>query len=197
MSDNFPMGHSQTDKIESHERIVKVAAGVFRELGIYGVSVADVMKAAGLTHGGFYKHFASRDELVDEAVEAALADGSTAANAIAANPRATVGNFIDVYLSLQHRDHIEASCAVTALASDMPLAGERSRNAYSAQVLRYLDIIGGLMPRVPEQDRRALALEALATMVGALSMARAVNDDGLSREILETASAGLKARLLK
>ena len=119
------MGFSKADKVESHERIVEVASRLFREHGINGISVADLMQSAGLTHGGFYRHFGSRDDLVNEAIERALEDGSTAMNAIAANPRATIGALVDAYLSLAHRDNLPAGCAVSALASDIARAPER------------------------------------------------------------------------
>jgi TetR/AcrR family transcriptional repressor of nem operon len=189
------MGHSKVKKAESHERIVKVAAGVFRELGVDGISLADLMKCAGLTHGGFYRHFGSRDDLVTEAVERALKDGSAVSDAIAANPRSTIGAVVDTYLSLAHRDNIAYGCAVTALANDVARSTDRARSAYSLQVDRYVALIMSLIEHIPQKKRRPAALAALATLVGAVSMARAVNDDALSREILKSAADDLKARL--
>jgi len=189
------MGHSKVEKAESHERIVKVEAGVFRELGVDGISVADLMQCAGLTHGGFYRHFGSRDDLVAEAVERALKDGSAVADAVAANPRSTIDAVVDAYLSLAHRDNVASGCAVTALANDVARSTERARSAYSLQVGRYVDLIMRLIEPMPQKKRRAAALAALATLVGAVSMARAVNDERLSREILKSAADDLKARL--
>jgi TetR/AcrR family transcriptional repressor of nem operon len=189
------MGHSRAAKAESHERIVKVASERFRERGVDGIGMADLMKEAGLTPGGFYKHFASRADLVTEAIEHALRDGSAVADNIAANPKATIGWLIDGYLSLAHRDAIAASCAVTTLAGDVVRSGERARSAYAAQVNRYAELIGKLITALPARKKRAPALAALATLVGATAMARAVNDEKLSREILRSAAADLKARL--
>jgi TetR/AcrR family transcriptional repressor of nem operon len=194
-ADNRPMGHSKAEKAESHERIVTVAAGVFRELGIDGISLADLMQRAGLTHGGFYRHFDSRDDLVAEAVERALKDGSAVADAIAANPKSTIGAVIDAYLSLAHRDNVAFGCAVTALANDVARSSDRARAAYSRQVVRYVELIMKLIEALPQKKRRAAALAALASLVGAVSMARGVNDDALSREILKSAADDLKARL--
>ncbi len=188
------MGHSRAAKAENHDRIVQVAADRFRERGVDGISMADLMKDAGLTHGGFYKHFASREMLVAEAVERALADGSAAADAIAANPKATLASLIDGYLSLVHRDQVAHSCAVTTLASDVARSSERVRSAYSAQVDRYVALISKLAAWLPDRKQRGLALAALATMVGAVSMARAVSDEKLSREILKSAADELKSR---
>jgi TetR/AcrR family transcriptional repressor of nem operon len=194
-SDNQPMGHSKAEKAESHERIVKVAAGVFRELGVDGISVADLMQCAGLTHGGFYRHFDTRDDLVAEAVEQALKDGSAVADAITANPRSVIGTVVDAYLSLAHRNNLASSCAVSALANDVARSTDRARSAYSLQVGRYVDLIMRLIAHMPQKKRRPAALAALSTLVGAVSMARAVNDEALSREILKSAADDLKARL--
>jgi TetR/AcrR family transcriptional repressor of nem operon len=153
------------------------------------------MKCAGLTHGGFYRHFGSRDDLVAEAVERALQDGSAAADAIALNPRSTIGTVVDAYLSLTHRDNVASGCAVTALANDVARSTDRARSAYSLQVGRYVDLIMQLIEHMPKKKRRPVAIAALATLVGAVSMARAVNDEPLSREILKSAAEDLKARL--
>jgi len=189
------MGHSKADKAASHKRIVKVAADLFRERGVDGVGLADLMKRAELTHGGFYRHFNSRDELVAEAVEVALADGSAIANAIAAHPKSTIGPLIDAYLSVAHRDRVAASCAVTTLAGDVARANARTRSAYTAQVEQYVALIDKLVAHLPQRKRRAAAVSALATLVGAVSMARAVNDPALSREILKAAADTLKQQL--
>ena len=98
------MGHSRAEKAESHDRIVKVAATRFRENGVEGVGVADLMKDAGLTHGGFYRHFASRDELVAEAIERALGEGSQAVTAVAQAQDCPLDALVDGYLSIAHRD---------------------------------------------------------------------------------------------
>ena len=191
------MGHSKAAKTASHERIVKLAADMFRERGIDGISVADLMQCAGLTHGGFYRHFGSREDLVAEAVDRALREGSAAVDAVAARPGADIGALVDAYLSLVHRDRIASGCAVTALAGDVARGGKRMRSAYTAQVKRYLRVIAQLIEHLPQKARRTGALAALATLVGAVSMSRAVNDEKLSREILKSAADELKARLAR
>ena len=98
------MGHSRANKREHHEQIVGVAASRFREDGIDRVGVADLMHDVGLTHGGFYRHFESRDELVAEAVERALHDGGLAMAAVAESPHDPLAAVIDAYLSVTHRD---------------------------------------------------------------------------------------------
>jgi TetR/AcrR family transcriptional regulator, transcriptional repressor for nem operon len=151
------------------------------------------MSAAGLTHGGFYKHFESRAALVSAAVTRALKDGSALADAIAADPRATFGTVVDGYLSVRHRDRPAAGCAVTALANDVARSDAPTRDAYTRQVERYVALIAALVQDLPPEQRRSSALAALATLVGAVAMARAVNDETLSREILEASARQLKA----
>ena len=179
------MGHSRADKAESHDRIVQAAAERFREQGVDGIGLADLMREAGLTHGGFYRHFGSRDDLVAEAVKAALAHGSKRAEAAArqGGPEALAAT-IDGYLSPLHRDKPETGCAVAALPADIARSSQRARAAYTAQVRRYLDLLAGLTPAGEPDDPPFI----LATLVGAIALARAVDDPGLSDEILERAA---------
>jgi len=189
------MGHSQEDKAESHDRIVRVAAARFREDGVDSIGVADLMKEAGLTHGGFYRHFASRDELVAEAIERALHDGGRVVDALANSKRASVAALVDAYLSAAHRDDLATSCAVTTLAGDVARSNDRARSAYTRQVNTYLELLSKLIATDRPRSRRMKAIAALSTLVGAVSLARAVNDDKLSREILKSAADALKAQL--
>lgn len=192
------MGHSRANKEQSHARIVQTASARFREAGVEGVGVADLMKDAGLTHGGFYRHFASRDELVAEAVECALSDGGRAVEAVAASKasRQTVaGALVDAYLSTAHRDGLATSCAVTTLAGDVARSNERARTAYTRQVETYLALLANLAAEEKSKAKRAKAIAALSSLVGAVSLSRAVNDEKLSREILKAAADELKALL--
>lgn len=192
------MGHSKADKIESHKRVVRTAAARFREAGIDGIGLADLMKDAGLTHGGFYRHFASRDELVAEAIERALQDGGEALQALEKlerPPAALLKLLIDGYLSAAHRDSLATSCAVATMASDVARSNQRARAAYTKQVGNYLALLTRLIASGDQESKRATAIAALATLVGAVSMARAVNDEHLSEEILRSAAEALKAQL--
>ena len=188
------MGHSQSSKAKSRERILEAASRRFRGEGVDRVGVADLMKSAGLTQGGFYKHFASRAALVDESVERALSDGSAIANAIANDPKATLGRLVDGYLSLRHRDDLAHSCAVTTMAGDVARSTEGARDAYTRQVGAYVELLKGLLERAGANGTDDEALATLSTMVGALSMARAVSDEKLSRKILSAAAASVKRR---
>src|SRR5436190_957365 len=189
------MGHSRAGKRQHHDQIVGVAASRFREDGVDGVGVADLMRDAGLTHGGFYRHFESREELVAEAVERALHDGGQAMAAVAESPLDPLAAVIDAYLSTTHRDNLASSCAVTTLAADVARSSPRARAAYTSQVGVYIEMLTRLLPAVPSDRRRATAITTLSTLVGAVSMARAVDDDALSREILASAALELKAQL--
>jgi TetR/AcrR family transcriptional regulator, transcriptional repressor for nem operon len=189
------MGHSKADKDESHDRIVQVAAARFRETGVDGVGVADLMKEAGLTHGGFYRHFDSRDQLVAEAIERALQDGGEVVEAVASSKHFPLAALVDAYLSTAHRDGLATSCAVTTLAGDVARSNDRARSAYTRQVGAYLELLTRLILGDKEKLRRAKAIAALSTLVGAVSMARAVNDEKLSREILKSAADELKTQL--
>jgi TetR/AcrR family transcriptional repressor of nem operon len=175
------VGSSQAEKAASHERIVAAASRRIRREGIENVSVAEVMKQAGMTHGGFYRHFDSRDELVVEAIAEALAQGSKRVGASTELGRsAALAAIVDGYLSRLHRDKPETGCAVAALPTDIPSADPRARAAYSRQVRSYIDVLTELAPdRNPDQ-----AHLTLAALVVALLLARAVDDRGLSDEIL-------------
>ena len=190
------MGHSQADKDESHDRILRVAAARFRESGVDGIGVADLMKDAGLTHGGFYRHFASRDELVAEAIECALRDGGQrTVDVVETSKQSPLAALVDGYLSTAHRDSLATSCAVATLAADVARSNDGARSAYTRQVGTYLELLTKLIAGDKQRSRRMKAIAALSTLVGAVSMARAVNDEKLSREILKSAADQLKAQL--
>ncbi|WEA60892.1 TetR/AcrR family transcriptional regulator [Rhizobium sp. BJ04] len=187
------MGSSKADKAASHDRIVDIAAARMRGSGINGVGVAELMREAGLTHGGFYRHFESRDELVGAAVERALAQGS--ARTVAASGqggRRALEAIVDDYLSPAHRARPEAGCAVAGLAEDISRADDRIRSAYGRQVEQYLELLAGLTPGTDAAGDRRRACLVLSALVGALAMARAIGEGGLSDEILSETATALK-----
>jgi TetR/AcrR family transcriptional repressor of nem operon len=185
------VGSSQADKAANHQRIVKAAAARIRERGVDGVSVVELMKQAGLTHGGFYRHFASRDELVTEAVALALEDGSKVAESAAqTGGEQALLAIINGYLSEVHRDHPESGCAVAALPTEIQRAPDQARAAYTSQVHRYLDLLGQLTPDA-DPDEAYLILSAI---VGGVLLARAVDEPALSRELLERSARALRGR---
>ncbi len=183
------MGHSQAEKNATHERIVQVAAKRFREAGLEGVGVADVMKEAGLTVGGFYRHFDSRDALVAEAIEAAFK--ASRAQLDAAAPAPSLEALLNAYLSEAHRDAPGTGCALAALAGDVGRSGAQPRSLYTGQVQRSL---AAMTARFGDTaDSRGRAILTLSAMLGALSLSRAVSDPVLSREILDSVRTALIA----
>jgi TetR/AcrR family transcriptional regulator, transcriptional repressor for nem operon len=178
------VGHSQKDKAFNHDRIVEIAATRMRESGTATPGVAEIMKSAGLTHGGFYKHFASRDDLVAEAVDRALSDGNEAMHTLSDGADDPLAGFVDWYTSADHRDNPGGGCAVVALGADVARADDRVRAAYREQIERYLvhleRLLGG------GEDSRRRAITALTSLVGSVLVARAVDDPALSDEILRT-----------
>ncbi|NLS21150.1 TetR/AcrR family transcriptional regulator [Rhizobium sp. P40RR-XXII] len=187
------MGSSKADKAASHDRIVNIAAALMRRSGINGVGVAELMQEAGLTHGGFYRHFNSRDELVAAAVERALAQGSArTVAAVDQGGKRALEAIVDDYLSPAHRAHPEAGCAVAGLAEDISRADVRTRSAYGRQVERYLEQLAGLTLGTDAAADRRRACLILSALVGALAMARAVGERGLSDEILSETATALK-----
>ncbi|MGZ6638433.1 MAG: TetR/AcrR family transcriptional regulator [Solirubrobacteraceae bacterium] len=188
------MRHSKEDKAASHERIVAIAAARIRESGTEQPGVAEIMRAAGLTHGGFYKHFGSRDELIAEAVERALADSEPRLVEIAAGAEDPLAAFADAYLSTAHRDDPASGCGVAALGTDMPRVGGPAQEAYRAQVERYLAHLEPLLGGGDAARRRATA--TLSAMVGAVMIARALGPTLGSDEILRDVREAVGERRL-
>ncbi len=194
--------HSQEEKAKSHERIVDIAAARIREAGTAAPSVAEIMEAAGLTHGGFYKHFASRDDLVAEAVQRTFDDSQKATAAVIDGADDPLAAFVDWYVSADHRDNPASGCGVVALGAEAAHADGRVRAAYTEQVKRYLAQLEEFLAAEtgadedadadPEARRQATVM--LATLVGAVLVARAVDDPALSDEIIRDVRAGLASR---
>jgi TetR/AcrR family transcriptional repressor of nem operon len=179
------MGHSQAEKAKTHKRIVDVAARRIRESGTDGPGVAEIMSEAGLTHGGFYKHFDSRDDLVAEAVDAAIEQGSASLQRQVDGAEDPLAAFLDGYLSTDHRDDPGTGCPVVALGADVARSSDRVRAAYRAQVDHYIadleNLLGG---NEADEETRRRAIAAVTSMVGAVLISRAIDDHSLSDEIL-------------
>ncbi|MFD0474418.1 TetR/AcrR family transcriptional regulator [Nonomuraea thailandensis] len=149
------------------------------------------MKEAGLTHGGFYKHFTSRDDLIAQAAAVALTEGSAKLERAArGNERSARDGLIDAYLARRHRDRPATGCALVTLGAAAGRGDERLRQAYEKQVRAYLELIEG--PDGDGRDAGAEAMLTLAALVGAVLMARAVADEDLSDELLETVARRLR-----
>jgi len=173
----------------THERIVGAAARATRRSGYDGTGVADIMKEVGLTHGGFYAHFASRDAMLAEAADRAGAETVAVLTrvAAAAPPEEALRAMIRAYLSKAHVDGVETGCPVAALGSEMPRQAPKVRRAATRRIKEVIDVVARHSPDQGEPGVYEQALVTVATMVGALVLARAVDDPKLS-EALRKAS---------
>jgi TetR/AcrR family transcriptional repressor of nem operon len=191
------MRYDSEHKERTRERILDEAAAAIRADGPHRIGVAGVMKKAGLTHGGFYAHFGSKDELVAEAI-ARMFGGPYShfqARTEGLAPAEGLASYVDFYLSSRHRDAPERGCPLPALSGDlarMPPAA-RERFAEGAEGLRRS--VAGLLAAMGRDDADALAASAIAEMVGAMALARAVGDRARSDEILRASRTALKERL--
>ncbi len=187
------MGYSKAQKAKTHERIVKLASKRFREEGLAGIGIADVMKEAGLTVGGFYKHFDSRDDLVAEAVNSAFGWWKRQVDAAkSGGPPVSYEKLIDDYLSEAHRDNPGTGCAFSALAPEIARSDKKTRALTSQQVRNDIQLISALRPAKDKRTARSRAILTFSALVGAMSLARAVSDEALSRDILNSVAELLK-----
>ena len=173
---------SREQAAENRQRIVETASRMFREHGFDGVGVDAIMNGAGLTHGGFYGHFRSKDDLAAEAMTRALE------RSVEKQRRYTkLDDLVSDYLSGQHCANRARGCALAALAADIAREGEGVRGALTTYVRGQLDRFTCLLRNGAAASRRRRAITTLAGMVGALTLARAVDDPALSEEILTAA----------
>ena len=188
--------HSRAEKAETHERIVSLASKRFREKGLTGIGIAELMKEAGLTVGGFYKHFDSRDDLVAEALGSAVGPWKRLVDAAASGgPPMTYDAFVDDYLSEAHRNHPSTGCPVGALAGDVARSDKRTRTIATRKITELLERLANSIRAANGGDKgttRSRAILSFSALVGAITIARAVSDQELSREILKTVAQLLK-----
>jgi TetR/AcrR family transcriptional repressor of nem operon len=171
---------------QNRERILAAAARLFRERGFDGVSVAEVMKAAGLTHGGFYGHFDSKDALIKEA----MAQAMPATSRKRATPQ-SAADFADAYLSPRHRDNRGGGCPVAGLGSEAARASAEVRGSLTSAIRHEIERFSAGSAGATSATRRRAGIAAYASMVGALTLARIVDDEKLSEEILAAARKSL------
>lgn len=191
------MRYSESHKQETHEKLVKIGARMLREKGPDGFAVAELMAEAGLTHGGFYAHFESKEACVAEALSEIFAQlkQRTQSNVEGLPPRHALATVIDLYVSPYHRDHAGDGCPVTSLNSDMPRQPQAVRDAFDAGVKMMVSGMKSRLAAARVDNAESLAPAVLAAMVGAVSMSRAVSDKTLSDELLVAARNGIKTRL--
>jgi TetR/AcrR family transcriptional regulator, transcriptional repressor for nem operon len=176
-------------KEATHERIVETAARAIRRTGYGGAGVAEIMKEAGLTHGGFYAHFDSREGMLAEAADRAGADGLAvlARVAEAAPPNQALEAMLRTYLSREHVEDVEAGCPVAALGSEMPRQAPKVRRAATRRIKEMIDLVARQSPDWGQPGAHERALVTLATALGALVLARAVDDPKLSDAVRKAA----------
>ena len=177
------MTQQKTSRKEAtHERIVDAAARAIRRSGFDGTGVADIMKDAGLTHGGFYAHFPSREAMLTEATMRAGADSAAKLSRVvaAAPEQQALQALLEAYLSKTHVEKAEHGCPVAALASEMPRQAPEVRHAATQRIKEMIDLVARQSPHWGQADAHEHALATVATMVGALTLARAVDDPGLA-----------------
>jgi TetR/AcrR family transcriptional repressor of nem operon len=176
-------------KEATHERIVEVAARAIRRSGYGGTGVADIMKEAGLTHGAFYAHFPSREAMLAEAADRAGAESVEASAKIAAVAprRQALPVLVRAYLSKAHIENAEVGCPVAALASEMPRQAPEVRRAATRRIKEMIDLVSRQSPDWGQRGAHERALVTVATMVGALMLARAVDEPALSDAIRKAA----------
>ena len=183
-------------KARTRAKVLAEAARAMRAEGPRNIGVAGVMARAGLTHGGFYAHFGSKDALVAEAVAETFRDGAaTFERAVRGRePRAALARYLDLYLSPAHRDAPEAGCPLPSLAGELARLGPDARAQFAAGVERLTERVRGLLEQAGVADADRQASSVLAEMVGALSLARAVADPAQSDAILSRSRAALRHR---
>ena len=170
------------NKEATHERIVDIAARAIRRSGYHGTGVADIMKAAGLTHGGFYAHFTSRDALLAEAADRAGFDSVQLLQRLAggaSGPQA-LQSMIQGYLSKGHLESSETGCHVAALGSEMPRQAPEVRHAATRRLKEMIDLVARQSEDWGQPGAHERALVTIATMVGTMVLARAVDDPKLA-----------------
>jgi len=176
-------------KAEVHRKIVSDASRRLRGEGLGGAPVAEVMRETGLTHGGFYRHFKSKDELLLESLRAAFRDfaGKLAGVAGESHSEAPWKAIVKAYLSLEHGDHAELGCPLAALAPELARLGEAMRSQVFAELVNYKDRMVPLMPGRRTADKERAFFAIFSTMVGAIEIARLLPERASQEKVLESA----------
>jgi TetR/AcrR family transcriptional repressor of nem operon len=185
---------SREQAAANRERIIEAAAELFRRSGFTGVGVADIMKAADLTHGGFYGHFTSKDDLIAQASRRAMRRSAEVWRKMVADAdRDPLTALLSHYVSSRHRDDPAHGCAFAALGSDAARCGKPVRTAFAEGLGPLIDILTEAVAGRTKAARRRKALATMSELVGAIVLSRAVGDAALSEEILDAARRELAA----
>ena len=190
------MPWSKVHKEATRRRIVETAAAALRRQGLAGIGVAELMREAGLTHGGFYAHFPSKDALIAAALAHAGEQSLRWYGAVAATAaEAKLQKIIDAYLTPRHCAHPEQGCAVAALGSEVAREGGTAREALRQRIEEQLDLLGQLAPSADRKTRERQAIGAFAAMIGGLILARGLGEGPESERLLADVRAFLQDAL--
>lgn len=174
---------------KNRQTVINVASQLFCEHGFDGIGLKDLMEAAGLTQGAFYKQFASKDDLAAQALKRALENISRQWSAAAeGNPKNPLGAVVGRYLSMGHREQRGAGCPLVALGADAARQGADVKASFEAGIRKYLETFEKLVEGANGEDHTDRAMAAFSTMVGALMLSRAVNDKRLAKRLLQAAT---------
>lgn len=180
---------SRARAAENRETVINVASRLFREHGFDGIGLKDLMEAAGLTQGAFYKQFASKDDLAAQASRRALESVSSRwSAAAAANPKDPLSAVVATFLSTDHREERTDGCPIVALGSDAARQGSEVKASFEAGIRKYLELLDRWIGEADGEEPSGKAMAILSTMVGAVVLSRAVNDKRLSDQFLQAAA---------
>lgn len=179
---------SRVQAAENRQNVINVASRLFRERGFDGIGLKDLMEAAGLTQGAFYKQFASKEDLAVEASNRALESASLRwSDAATQNPDDPFGAVIAFYLSADHREERMDGCPIVALGSDAARQGPGVKAAFETGIKAHLEVLGRFLAKTGGEESRGKAMAILATMIGAVTLSRVVNDPDLAQALLDAA----------
>ena len=184
---------SRVQAEENRQKVIDVASRLFREHGFDGIGLKDLMEGAGLTHGAFYKQFASKEDLAAQASRRALESASRRwSAAAAANPQDPLGAIIAFYLSTEHRAARMDGCPIVALGADAARQGAEVKASFEAGIREYLEMLGRWLGKPEGQDPSGKVMAIFSTMVGAVVLSRALNDEQLSKQFLQAAADAVR-----
>jgi TetR/AcrR family transcriptional regulator, transcriptional repressor for nem operon len=193
MEEELAVKVSREQVEENRSEVIDAAARVFREKGFDGIGIADIMEAAGLTHGGFYRHFRSKDELAAQASQRAFAQKR---DELIGHLDNVSGDRFEVlvreYVSSTHRDNPGTGCSLTSLAGDAARRDDPAlRTIFTDAVTSYIKLLSAVLADVPLKERRRVAISTLAEMVGAIVLSRVVADQTTAQELIDTVANDL------
>jgi TetR/AcrR family transcriptional repressor of nem operon len=184
---------SRAQAEENRQNVIDVASRLFRQHGFDGIGLKDLMEAAGMTQGAFYKQFASKEDLIAEASARALESATKRwSNAVAANANDPLGAVIAFYLSNGHRKEKLDGCPLVALGADAARQSAEVKASFEAGIREHLRVLTRLLDEADNDEKHDKAMAVLSTMVGAVTLSRVVNDPRLAQSFLDAAAESVR-----